>query len=54
MSEGTEQEALTHFLWLPAILPYRVPSTPEEFAAVANEDLAFIHNLSATGMCDLF
>lgn len=46
MSEDFESEALTRFFRLFAILPSRVPNTPEEFAVdVAVEDLDFVRSL---------
>lgn len=46
VSKDTNLGSLTHFLYLPAILPFEVPNIPEEFAAImAKEDISFILNL---------
>lgn len=55
LSEGGVCEVLTHFFWLLAILPSRVPSTPKEFAdIVASEDLDFVRGLFAIDRRSLF
>lgn len=49
LTEGGEQDDLTPFFRLPAILPSSIPSTSQECAnVVAIEVLDFIRGLSAT------
>lgn len=49
LAEGGEHDALTHFFWIPSILPSWVPSPLKEFTTVVVvEDLDFVWSLCTT------
>lgn len=53
--ESGEQEVLTPLLWLPTIVPPRVPNTLKEFSTAVNaEDIDFVRGLCATDRRGLF